>query len=64
MKEMYESKLKRMSGMSEKQRAYVNNKLAMANDWQINCPTCGKRITGLISDLQTHTECCGDDKSN
>lgn len=64
MKELYESKLRRMSGMSQKQKAYVNSKLAMANDWYILCPICSKSITGLISDLKTHTECCGDEKSN
>ena len=64
MKELYEAKLRRMSGMSEKRKAFVNSKLAMANDWNINCKSCGKRIFGLVSELTEHMAVCGDKKSN
>jgi len=64
MREAYEAKLRRMSGMSEKRKAYVNAKLAMANDWNINCQVCGKRVFGLISELTEHAKVCDGKKSS
>ena len=60
----HESRLKRMSGMSSNKKAYLKQKLAMADNWRINCPTCNKRITGLLSEVKEHSETCNDEKSN
>jgi len=60
----HQSRLKRISGMGSHKRAYLNQKLAMADNWQINCPSCGKRITGLIEQLKEHSVNCDGQKSN
>ncbi len=60
----HESRLKRMSGMSSNKKAYLKQKLAMADNWTINCKVCGKRITGLLDQLKEHSVNCSDEKSN
>lgn len=61
--QMYEKKLKRMSGMSAHKRSVMNEKLSVANNWNINCKSCGMRVYGNIKELLNHRDNCNVEKS-
>lgn len=60
----HQAKLKRMAGMSPQRKAYVNQRLSQAQDWQINCQSCGQRMVGSLEWIDKHREECGGKESN
>jgi len=60
----HHAKLKRMSGMTPQRKAYVNQRLLEAQDWQINCRGCGQRMVGTMAWLDKHREECNGKESS